>query len=72
MVQMLRVVQGRRSLRLALKTGERLRVAGDLIGQELESDKPVQPSVFGLVDHTHPTTPELLDNAVVRNGLVDH
>jgi len=32
----------------------------------------MQPRVLGLIDHTHPTTPELLDDAVVRDGLADH
>jgi len=32
----------------------------------------VQPSVLGLVDDTHPSTAELLDDAVVRDGLADH
>ena len=28
--------------------------------------------VFGLVDHAHTATAELLDDAVVRDGLADH
>src|ERR1700730_10650244 len=32
----------------------------------------MQPSVLGLVHHTHPATTELLDDAVVRDGLADH
>ena len=28
--------------------------------------------VLCLVDHTHPATAELLDDAVVRDGLADH
>ena len=27
---------------------------------------------LGLIDHTHPTAPELLDDAVMRDGLPDH
>jgi hypothetical protein len=27
---------------------------------------------YSLVDHIHPTTTELLDDAVVRDGLADH
>ena len=29
-------------------------------------------SVLGLVDHTHPAAAQLLDDAVVRDGLADH
>ena len=32
----------------------------------------MESSVFGLVDHAHPTAAELLDDAVVRDGLADH
>src|SRR6476660_9410197 len=28
--------------------------------------------VFGLIHHTHPTAAQLLDNAVVRDGLANH
>jgi hypothetical protein len=31
----------------------------------------MQPGVFGFVHHTHPTTAEFLDNAVVRDGLAN-
>ena len=59
-------------LGLALKTGECLRVTGDLLGQELEGDEAMQRRVLGLVDDAHPAAPELLDDAVVRDGLADH
>ena len=49
-----------------------LRVAGDLVGQELEGDEAMQPRVLGLVDHTHTAAAELFHDAVVRDGLVDH
>ena len=32
----------------------------------------MQPRVLGLVDHTHPAAAELLNDAVVRDGLADH
>jgi hypothetical protein len=65
------MVQGRGGLRFALKAGQRLRVSGDFIGQELEGNKSVQPGVLGLLDHTHPAAAELFDDAVVRDGLTD-
>jgi hypothetical protein len=32
----------------------------------------MQLYVLSLVDHTHPSAAQLLDDAVVRNGLADH
>jgi hypothetical protein len=29
------------------------------------------PLILGIVDHTHPAAAQLLDDAVVRNGLAD-
>src|SRR5580658_6150030 len=66
-----RMVQRRSSLRLALETFQGLMVFGDIVGQEFESDKTMEACVLGFVDHTHPTTAELLDNPVVRDGLAD-
>ena len=51
---------------------EGLRVFGYLVGQELEGNKPTELDVLGLVDNTHTTATQLLDDAVVRNGLADH
>ncbi len=50
---------------------------GVLIGrdfgwEEFNRDFPVEPLVLSQVDLAHATTPELLDDAVVRDGLADH
>jgi hypothetical protein len=45
-------------------------VAGYLFGKELQSNFALQLQVFSTVDHTHPATAELLDDAIVRNNLV--
>src|SRR3977135_4473050 len=66
------MVQGRSRLGLALEAGQGLGVAGNVIRQELERDKAVQPGVFGFVDDAHATTTDLLNNAVVRDGPADH
>ena len=68
----IRVIQCGRSLRLALKAGERLCVSGNFIGKELESDEAMQSRVLSLVDHPHPAAAQLLNDAVVRDGLADH
>src|ERR1700674_253999 len=66
------MVQGGRGLGFALKAGKRLRITGNLLGQELEGDEAMQPRVFRFVDDAHAATSELLDDAVVGDGLADH
>ena len=66
------MVQRGSRLRLALEAAERLRILGHFIGQKLERDEAVQPRVLGLIDHTHAAAAQLVDNAVMRNGLPDH
>ena len=41
------------------------------IGQESEGHKAAEFGVLGLVDNAHPTAAQLLDDAVVRDGLAD-
>ncbi len=65
------VVQCGRGLSLALKAGECLRFTGNLLRQELESDETMQPRVLSLIDNTHPTAAQFLDDAIVRDGLAD-
>jgi hypothetical protein len=48
-----------------------LRVAGDIVGQELQGDESVQTSVLGLVDNAHAAAPEPFEDAVVRDRLPD-
>src|SRR5208283_5159793 len=66
------MVQGRSRLSLSLEAGQGLRIFGHIIGQKLEGDKAMQADVLGLVDDAHATTAEFLDDAVMRDDLVDH
>ena len=66
------MVQGGGCLCFALKTGQGLRVLGNIIGQKLQRDEAAEAWVLGLVDHTHAAAAEFLDDAVVRDGLADH
>ena len=66
------VIQRGRRLRFTLEAAQGLRIAGNLIGQELQCDKTVQPRIFRLEDDAHTAAPEFLDDAVVRDGLSDH
>jgi hypothetical protein len=55
-----------------LKTGQCLRIAGNVFRQEFKRDKTMEPRVLSLVDDTHAPTAQLLDDAVVRDSLADH
>jgi hypothetical protein len=59
-------------LRLSLKTGQGLRIAGYVVGQKFDGDEAVQARVLGLIDDAHAATAEFLEDAVVRDGLADH
>jgi hypothetical protein len=63
------MVEGRSRASLATKSFERLRVSRQFIGQEFEGDEAAKLSVLSLVHHTHPSTAELLNDSVVRDGL---
>src|SRR4051794_40590714 len=66
------MIQRRRCLRFALKAGQDLRVAGDIVRQKLQRHKAMQAHVFSFVDDSHSASTELLEDAVVRNCLPDH
>ena len=66
------MVQCGSSLRLALEAGESLRVSATSSGRNFSATKRCKPRVFSLVDHTHPAAAQLLDDAVMRDGLSDH
>ena len=66
------VVESGGGARFAAKAFESLRVAGQIIREELEGDEAAQFGVLSLVDHAHASAAKFLDNAVVGDGLVDH
>ena len=66
------VIESRCRASLAAKALQRLMVFGDVVGEKFQRDKAAQLGVFSLVDHTHSTTAELLNDAVMRDGLADH
>ena len=67
-----RMIERRGSEGFPLKSFAGGRIVLHLRGQELQRDMPVQLEVFGLVHHTHPAATELLQDAIVRDGLADH
>ena len=55
-----------------LKAGQRQRVVFNFFGQKLESDKTMQPRIFGFVDDAHSAAAQLLEDMVVRDDTPDH
>jgi len=43
-----------------------------IVRQEFEGDEAAEVHILGFIDHTHPTAPEFLDDAVVRDRLTYH
>src|SRR5690242_19759369 len=66
------MVQGGSRLSFPLEPTQGLRIAGNFIGQELQGYETVQPCILGFVDDTHSSATDFLDDAVVRNGTLDH
>ena len=68
----IRVVKSGSSSRFPAKTLQRLRVIGEFVGKELQRDEPTKLRVLGFIDHAHTTASDLLEDAVMRDGLTDH
>ena len=66
------MVEGRGRTCLAAKAFQGLRVARKFIGQELEGDEAAEFGVLGFIHYAHAAAAELFDDAIVRDGLVDH
>src|ERR1700736_5282552 len=66
------VIQGRGSFGLTLEAGQSLGIFGYVIRQEFKRNEAIQLNVLRLIDHPHPAAAQLLDDAVMRNGLADH
>jgi len=52
-----------------LKPDKAMRIPGNILRQKLERDETVETRVLRLVNDPHPATTELLDDAVVGDGL---
>src|SRR6516164_5005208 len=66
------MIQGGRGLCLTLKASQCQRMAGNVLGQELESDETMQAGVFGLIDDSHTAAAKSFDDPVMRDYLTDH
>jgi hypothetical protein len=52
-------------LGFTLKSTERLGIPGYLLRKKLKRDETMQPGVLGLIDHPHPATAELFNDAIM-------
>src|SRR6266700_6675985 len=66
------MIESRGGASLAAKAFQGLRISRQFIRQELEGHETAKLGVLGLVNHAHAATTKFLDNAVVRDGLVNH
>ena len=65
------MIQRGRGSRLALEPAQRLSVARQIVRQELQRDEAMEPGVLRFVHDAHAAAAELLDDAVVGEGLAD-
>jgi hypothetical protein len=52
-------------LGFTLKSTERLGIPGYLLRKKLKRDETMQPGILGLIDHPHPATAELFNDAIM-------
>jgi len=67
-----RVAQSGSCLGFTLEASERLRISRHILGKELEGDKAAKFQILGLVHNPHASATQLLEDAVMRDGLSDH
>jgi hypothetical protein len=66
------MIQRGRRARFTAKALQGLGVLLQMIGQEFQGHEAAQFDILSFVDHTHAPTAELLDDAIMRDGLADH
>ena len=65
------MVQRRRGARFPLKAIQGLAILGKFFGQKLKRDEAAKFEILGPVNDTHAAAAQLLDDAVMRDGLAD-
>src|SRR5215470_10332526 len=66
------MVQGRSGLCFTAKAAQDLSIFGHFVGQKLQRNKAIEFGVLGFEYYAHPATAQLLDDAIVQDGLADH
>ena len=52
---------------LPVESAERVRIVGEVLGQEFQCHDASEANVFGLVNYTHPTCCQVRNYLIVRN-----
>ena len=68
----IRVIQRRRSFRLASEPLQSLAILSHGFGKEFQRNEAIEFSVLGFVHDPHAPAAELLKDAVMRDSLADH
>ena len=66
------MIEGGGGAGFALEAFQRLRVAGQFIGEKLQRDLAAELAVLGAIDHAHPPAAEFVQDAIVPNNLANH
>ncbi len=66
------VVQCRRSFGFSTEALESLRISGEFLGKEFKGYETVEAGILRLIDDTHATSAEFLEDAVMRNDFAKH
>ena len=66
-----RMIEGGRRTRLSVETLQSPRVSRQIVGKKLQRNEAAKLSVLSFINNAHAAAPELLEDAVVRDGLAD-
>ena len=66
------VIQGSKDFRLAAKTRQPFRIAGQIEGKELEGNLTIERGVARTPDFAHAALTDFFQDLVVREGFADH
>jgi hypothetical protein len=66
------MVQRRGGLGFAAESFQGLAILSEIVGKKLQGNEAIEAGILGLVHHTHTAATQHLDDAVVRDGLVNH
>src|ERR1700730_6733660 len=66
------MVQSRSGLCFTAKAAQDLSISGHFVGQKLQRNKAIEFGVLGFEYYAHPAGAQLLDDAIVQDGLADH
>ena len=67
-----RMIQRGSSPCFPLKSFNRQGIPGELLRKELQRYVAAESQILGFIDHTHPATAQLLQDAVVRDSEPNH